>query len=59
MNARFSAGTHVAAAPPVDPEMTDEARLMCQRHNERARFWRMTLGVLGLFWVSVLLLLMG
>ena len=59
MNARPLPCARVAAAPPVDPETTGEALLMCQRHNDRARFWRMTLGVLGLFWVSVLLLLMG
>lgn len=59
MNARHLAGSHAAVAPAADPETADEALLMCQRHNDRARFWRMTLGVLGLFWVGVLLLLMG
>jgi hypothetical protein len=59
MDIRPLAGSRAGVVPAADPETTDEALLMCQRHNDRARFWRMILGVLGLFWVSVLLLLMG
>jgi hypothetical protein len=59
MNARPLPGTRVAAATRDDAETTEEALAMRERHNERARFWRMTLGTLGLFWVGVLLLLMG
>jgi hypothetical protein len=32
---------------------------MRERHNDRAGFWRLAFGALGLFWVCVLILLMG
>jgi hypothetical protein len=32
---------------------------MRERRNHRAGFWRLALGALGLFWVGVLLVLMG
>jgi hypothetical protein len=39
-------------------EPIEEAAAMRERHKSRARFWRLALGTLGLFWVVVLLLLM-
>jgi hypothetical protein len=36
----------------------EDSRAMLERHNDRAHFWRLVLGMLGLFWVCVLILLM-
>ena len=41
-------------ADPADSAAHSNARA---RHNFRARFWRLTLGGLGLFWVAAFLLL--
>jgi hypothetical protein len=30
-----------------------------ERHTHRARFWRMAIGIVGLSWVGVLLMLMS
>lgn len=38
---------------------TEEARSMSERRADRARFWRLALGALGLFWIFVLLWLMS
>jgi hypothetical protein len=48
-----------ARAPAAHSARADagEALDPRQRHNRRARFWRVTLGALGLFWVAIILLL--
>ena len=38
---------------------SEDASAMRVRQDRRARFWRLALGILGLFWICVLLLLMG
>ena len=50
--------SRVRVAPTAHAEITDEAIAVIERHNFRARFWRLALGALGLFWVCALLLLM-
>ena len=37
---------------------SEDSRAMLERHNDRAHFWRLALGTLGLLWVCVLILLM-
>jgi hypothetical protein len=56
MTSRYSAAARAAATPAADLANSDQAVAM--RHNYRARFWRATLGLLGLFWVGLLLVLM-
>jgi hypothetical protein len=53
------AGARAAATAEDPPSPTEEPRTMRERHNDRAGFWRLALGALGLFWVCVLILLMG
>jgi hypothetical protein len=43
---------HVLSQP------TEEACAVRERHTDRSYLWRLALGVLGLFWVCVLVLLM-
>ena len=47
------------AALSADAEMIDEAFAMRERDNPRAGAWRVALGMIGLFWVGVLLSLLG
>ena len=55
MTSRVQAAMQAADAAA---EMTDEPIAMIERHNFRARFWRLAIGGIGLFWVCALLLLM-
>ena len=55
MTSRVRAATRVAMA---HTEMTHEALTMIERHSLRARFWRLAIGGVGLFWVCALLALM-
>jgi len=55
MTSRVHAATRPADAPA---EMTDESIAMIERHNSRARFWRLAIGATGLFWICALLALM-
>ena len=49
----------VATRPTVaHAETTEEAIAVIERHNFRARFWRLAVGAVGLFWVCALLALM-
>ena len=45
--------THVLSQP------SEEVFAMRERRNDRAHLWRLSFGALGLFWVGVLLVLMG
>ena len=55
-----SAGTRADDAAPEGPsEMTGRTLPVPVRRYDRTCFWRVVLGALGLFWVCVLLLLMG
>jgi hypothetical protein len=56
---RRASATPRMAALSADAEMIDEALAMRQRYTFRAGFWRVALGVIGLFWVCVLLALLG
>ena len=55
MTSRVQAASRAA---PAHVEMPEQAAAMIERHNFRARFWRLALGGLGLFWVCALLVLM-
>ena len=46
-----------SAAPPMQPQARGDEASVRERCVFRARFWRLTLGLLGLFWIGVILLL--
>jgi len=50
-------GGESAPGPDRDPADSVAHSNACARHNYRARFWRLALGGLGLFWVAAFLLL--
>ena len=54
MTSRIQAATH----PEVSAGTTDETIAMIERHNSRARIWRLAIGGTGLFWICALLALM-
>jgi hypothetical protein len=58
MTRRVSAAVHVAALS-ADAELIEETLAVGDRYKIRAGFWRVALGVIGLFWVCVLLALLG
>jgi hypothetical protein len=59
MTRQIPAAARSAAPAEHRPPPTEEACTMRERRNHRAGFWRLALGALGLFWVGVLLVLMG
>ncbi|HEY6815416.1 MAG TPA: hypothetical protein VI168_07755 [Croceibacterium sp.] len=50
-------GADATAAPAVHPEAGEPGSSPGGRCIYRARFWRLALGALGLFWVAAFLLL--
>ena len=46
-----------SAEPPTQPQTGGDEASARARCIVRARFWRLALGVLGLFWVAAMLLL--
>ena len=55
MTSRVRAATRAAMA---HAETTDQTLAVIERHNFRARVWRLAIGGIGLFWVCALLALM-
>ena len=55
MTSRVQVATRPAEACA---ELTDETIAVIERHNSRARFWRLAIGATGLFWICALLALM-
>ena len=55
MTSRVRAATRAAVA---HAEMTEDAFAVIERRTLRARFWRLAVGGIGLFWVCALLALM-